>query len=646
MLAASDEQIHFAERILFGSSGVFDQERKAYINEWRTCDLEAVPGSGKTTVLLAKLIILEKQLPLEQNGNILVISHTNAAVEEIRRKIAKHCPRLFSEPHFIGTIQSFVDKFLAIPFFVNKYKRKPIRIDDEIYNEYHVPNSSFQSWLDRRSQTKERILFHSRLINADTVGWPFSEDSFPLKNKTSNSYKELLRIKKFCIENGFLCFDDAYLLAFEYLSTIPKIRSIIQKRFHFVYIDEMQDMDKHQYELIEQLFGQLTCPSQIQRIGDRNQAIFNDDAKLLDIWKPRPLTLHLSGSHRLHSNVASVVQGLALHPNTIQGLRCSPNGAPIDIKPHLLVYTDTNKNLVISEFARLIQQFKISGHIQDDPSNIYKAICWTTKKEVNKTRICDFYEAFSKEINKPQINYSCLESYLHLCDQSSFAAIRKNILNAFLRVFRLINMVDVSGKIFTKRTLLSFLQLNHASTYQQLKLKIYQWCCLILKGDHVTVLTQIKTYLVTLISLWPGKNLNRALTFINSSHILTPVATSVTYNRNNICFPLGIPIEVTTIHAVKGQTHTATLYLESYYQKSIQNAGNYESERLGSLLNGLVLTLDAHEFIKQSMKMAYVGFSRPTHLLCFAVHECRFRSHLNDLNNKGWEIAFVPESDA
>lgn len=35
----------------------------------------------------------------------------------------------------IGTIQSFVDEFLAIPYYTSIFKKKIIRIDNEIYDE-------------------------------------------------------------------------------------------------------------------------------------------------------------------------------------------------------------------------------------------------------------------------------------------------------------------------------------------------------------------------------------------------------------------------------------------------------------------------------------------------------------------------------
>ena len=86
----TDDDIEYAEQKLFCS---FDDERRSFIRDLSTLDLQAVPGSGKTTVLLAKLLVFEKFLPLENDAGILVISHTNAAVDEIRSKIQEYCPQ-------------------------------------------------------------------------------------------------------------------------------------------------------------------------------------------------------------------------------------------------------------------------------------------------------------------------------------------------------------------------------------------------------------------------------------------------------------------------------------------------------------------------------------------------------------------------
>ena len=58
----------------------------------------------------------------------------------------------------------------------------------------------------------------------------------------------LFTFKLSLLKFGYLCYDDAYLLAGEYLRTYPGIIKIIQQRFQYVFVDEMQDLDKHQYD--------------------------------------------------------------------------------------------------------------------------------------------------------------------------------------------------------------------------------------------------------------------------------------------------------------------------------------------------------------------------------------------------------------
>lgn len=122
----TDDDISYAEKILLPNGKEFDAERKAFIRNLNTIDLQAVPGSGKTTALLAKLITLERKLPFADGSGILVLSHTNAAIDEIRNKIQKHCPKLFSYPNFVGTIQSFVDEFWQFHFTFQYTRENPI----------------------------------------------------------------------------------------------------------------------------------------------------------------------------------------------------------------------------------------------------------------------------------------------------------------------------------------------------------------------------------------------------------------------------------------------------------------------------------------------------------------------------------------
>ena len=56
-----DEDINNVERVLLPKGCVFDAERIEAIKCLQTKDIKACPGSGKTTVLIAKLMILAER---------------------------------------------------------------------------------------------------------------------------------------------------------------------------------------------------------------------------------------------------------------------------------------------------------------------------------------------------------------------------------------------------------------------------------------------------------------------------------------------------------------------------------------------------------------------------------------------------------
>lgn len=130
-----DDLINKAEKALLPQGSTFDEERRDFIKRFDTCDVLAVPGSGKTTALQAKLFCIEDNLPLIGGSGILVLSHTNNAVNEIKKNLASECSQIFKSPNFIGTVQDFIDKFLAIPCYETLFKYKVTVIDAAAYDQ-------------------------------------------------------------------------------------------------------------------------------------------------------------------------------------------------------------------------------------------------------------------------------------------------------------------------------------------------------------------------------------------------------------------------------------------------------------------------------------------------------------------------------
>ena len=84
---ATDEEIKIAHDILLDGKKPFDDQRTGVIKEDKSCYVQACPGSGKTTALLAKLIILANKMPLPEGKGICVLTHTNVAIDEIKARV-------------------------------------------------------------------------------------------------------------------------------------------------------------------------------------------------------------------------------------------------------------------------------------------------------------------------------------------------------------------------------------------------------------------------------------------------------------------------------------------------------------------------------------------------------------------------------
>ncbi len=638
----TDDDIQYAERVLLPHGKVFDDERKAFIRNLTTIDLQAVPGSGKTTALLAKLLIIERKLPFSDGSGILVISHTNAAIDEIKEKVQKHCPKLFSYPNFIGTIQSFVDTFLAIPMFVQWKGKKPIRIDSEIFWEslYKKLPYGSRSALEKRLGNKFKQFMEElsigpnyKLFHFDS----FEEINIPKIGSHTNTYKNLYTVKKRLLNKGILNYNDAYTFANIYLNNHNSIKGLLQKRFSFVFVDEMQDMDTHQYNLLEKVFYDGgNSISIIQRIGDKNQAIYNS-VKEIDVWEDRTDVLRLNGSQRLSKPIADVVKRFALYNDAnfnIVGMN------ECVIKPHILKFENETIGNLIPQFAQIVKAYKEQGSFTN-PEKPVKVVCWntdwkeddTSRQNDAKLRLEDYHKGFRKEKSKPKQDYDCLKSYLLFYDKSrqTLEPLRKNILNSFLKILRLENINTSDGRHYTKKKLIDFIRVKDRQKYEELNLNIYNWSIGIIKGNANDVFEGIRTYIPNFFAIFSEVALSTSISFINNDTTRLFEINVETLEISNHYKEDGLEIEITSVHAVKGQTHCATLYLESYFQ------GNYESERLINQFLGNVFD-DKRVHHKSSTKMAYVGFSRPTDLLCIAVHKDRFDKYLAGINKEEWEI--------
>ncbi len=626
------EDIGYARKMFLPANETFDEQRIEVIKCLESKDVQACPGSGKTTTLLAKLAIIAKKMPLDNNRGVCVLTHTNVAIDEIRARLGAKGNILFNYPNFFGTIQSFVDKFFAIPAYEHYYGKSVYRIDNEIYFETIEKLMNTIPYRTRIWLTKSKREFYIDFLENIRFGL----DDFncmvdglnnkPIFKSKCNSADDLLNFKLRILQEGVLCFDDAYSLAFRYLNDYGElVRDAISERFAFVFIDEMQDTDFHQIQLIDKIFNQSKII--IQRIGDPNQAIFASRVKDT-IWRSNEKYLNIDGSKRFSNAIAEKVKLLCIKPQDITGNENIPN-----IPPKILIFNDGTIGKVLDEFAKLIIQNKL--YLLD--RKVFKAVGWVGKERNDgKRTIPSYWEKYNKATYDNKLDFESLSDYLRptsneVTVKEGANYYRKCIMRSILKTLRLSNIKNSDSNYFTEKSLLVHLEETYPELYDKLNLSLVDWCLRIHNQDIIA--SNVKEFIINDILVEFGvKSSSKVDKFLNIPNTISNSAETNKGNHNKANYKfdeIEISIDVATIHRVKGETHTATLYLETFYRK-------YDTARIINYLKAEKIQAKSSDF--DTLKMAYVGMTRPTHLLCVAVHDENLKRNKEELQAAGWEI--------
>lgn len=638
MVEIKTEDIEFAEAILLPDGAHFDKERRDFIRHTETIDLQAVPGSGKTTALLAKLIALGRYCPLSQKRGILVLSHTNAAVNEIRERIGSHCPHLFKPPHFIGTIQSFVDQFLCIPGFIERYKYRPNHIDNDLYRRYHERAKIDKTHLSARPKSIDKLYFNARLTDKNELICGKGEPYENAIGKTKDTYQKVLALKKRLRRDGVLAFDEAYPIGQKFLKDHPSIIRILRRRFKFIFVDEMQDMDSTQQGIIDDIFFCKDCA--LQRIGDKNQRIYIDDHE--SEWVDRKVVLTLTGSHRLTTQTATCVNRFQCYGTgsySISGLRGE------GLKPIIFTHTPEQTSEVLVLVSCHLRGMLDSGQLHLSSAYSIKAICW--KKEHEKhNALTDYFSTYDGNKATPYPFRTSISDYLGPCHEKdyTFQSRSRTILEFLVRLLRMKNVRRENNKYYSVGSLRSSLKEQPESIYLAFKRFLFDATRLLLRRNHVDAIDVTKAYLPHFLAVF-DKDMSNLGNFLKSGNQAAASAEALPSPSNqekvNILNHHDFEMEVATVHSVKGQSHDVTIYLESFVSK-------YESEKVGNQISGIPLTNKERKG-KQKMaalKMLYVGLSRPTQLACYVIDRERFDKHLrNDLDVQNWIIVPLEAND-
>jgi superfamily I DNA/RNA helicase len=250
-------------------------------------------GSGKTRVITRRIAyILSRKLA--QPSQILAVTFTNKAAEEMRERVAKLVGTKAAKDIVVSTFHSFCLRMLREHIEHLGY-RKNFTICGE-----GDTRTLLKRVIDERFGPQEGF---SPAIFLEEIGWLKSANGdaatappriVSQRDATREKYvKELPAVFELYTSAlraaNTVDFDDLLLLTLRLWTEHPRILARCQDQFHYVMVDEYQDTNRTQYELLRKLAAKRR---NLCVVGDDDQSIYGwrgaDVRNILDFERDYP----------------------------------------------------------------------------------------------------------------------------------------------------------------------------------------------------------------------------------------------------------------------------------------------------------------------------------------------------------------------
>ena len=224
-------------------------------------------GSGKTRLLTERISYLIDNCKVDPY-NILAITFTNKATNEMKERILKFCPDAGANL-WISTFHSLCARILRENISnlegFNRFFTIYDTTDKDKLIKKIVTNLGFDA-----DKVKE---FAHEIDKAKNMG--FDPDEYykliEYKSDAINIRQVYYEYQTELKNNNAVDFDDLLVKTLELFKTCPNVLEYYQNRFKYIHIDEFQDTNLVQYKLAKMLAGKH---KNIFVVGDEDQCIY------------------------------------------------------------------------------------------------------------------------------------------------------------------------------------------------------------------------------------------------------------------------------------------------------------------------------------------------------------------------------------
>ena len=600
----TDADIDIIENKLLKQKGKFDLERRNAIKCTDNVDIIACAGSGKTTLMCAKIDILTKKLlQTKSKKGIAVLSLTNVAIDEIKRKLGEN-HKLFQYPNCCETIQKFVGEYIFKNWYISKFYKK-IEIIDDDFCEMKL-REKIKIILKTKMYTLEKRDFKFKEVYTDGIkiyykNLNIEDTNLGIKETTSKEYKDAISsAKEQLIKEGIFNYKDVFIISLKYLNENSLIKKYIENRFECIIIDEMQDVREWEYNVIKELFENVT----FQKIGDPNQQIYDKT-----IWEINN-ELKIKNSLRNSINIAKFANNFEVKNTNMKG------NIQNNIKVKFIIFNKTNIDKVKEIFGKEI----IKNKLDEKEDTIFKMIGAVKKQHKTNITLYNYINQKVQMLESSKLEY-ILKNNLDKYN------IYKSMLETLYEAYKFVD-IKKYAKIESKEGFFEEVEkyIDKEKILNNIKKDVrFENLCELQKAI-------IKDTL--------GKIINEEYLNNRIMHFYKQTSNIKIENTDSNYFILDndgkkIKINYGTISSVKGETHTATLVCETFNKY-------YDIE------NVFEKHIKLHQKLKTTdnfLHKLYVGFTRPTDMLCVAITNDTYNKFKKEIKDLNIEIIYVGDDE-
>lgn len=246
--------------------------------------VNAPAGSGKTTSIRK---MVRENLEKNPNDNILCITYTNRAANELKKEID-------SKQVWVGTIHSFLNEMVSpflerpeiIELYFSVFKNE---IENRCKSQDEKVCASNEKYKEKQGITGD--------LSLDEIKRCFKKVSYGESQYTSYFY-------------GKLSHDDLIRFSYKMLEKYPAIRQKIAKRFRFIFLDEYQDTDT----MVLRMFCDAIKDSpnaKLYILGDKMQQIYsNYDGEFENEFASFDRSMRLECNYRSTGKIVAILNNL------------------------------------------------------------------------------------------------------------------------------------------------------------------------------------------------------------------------------------------------------------------------------------------------------------------------------------------------